>query len=190
MKCDIYKTADATLLPNDEAIAEASYSITNTPTVKFGVVEHVDSEEEGEQVGEPETRHTVHVYPDAEGYYKLLITNKLNNSNVACDMSKVCRVTYPAAPVKPSIKNGDKLTASFTQVGSSDELDITWYVVTGAGKDPELGDDGQVTNDDEIVATEKTFTPNDNGDYYFIVVNKLNGTEATSVRSEIITVNK
>lgn len=205
LKCDVYKTADATLLPNDEAIAEASYSITNTPTVKFGVLEHVDSDEEGEQAGEPETRHTVHVYPDAEGYYKLLITNKLNNSNVACDMSKVCRVTYPAAAVenltivattpkdvvttKPSVKNGDKLTASFTQVGSSDELNITWYVVTGAGKDPEVDGD-QIVNDDEIVSTEKTFTPNDNGDYYFIVVNKLNGTEATSVRSEIITVNK
>ena len=81
------------------------------------------------------------------------------------------------------------MTASFTQVGSSDELDITWYVVVGAGKDPEVDGD-QTINNDEIVSTEKTFKPDDNGDYYFIVVNKLNGTEATSVRSEIITVNK
>ena len=48
----------------------------------------------------------------------------------------------------------------------------------------------QTINNDDIVSTEKTFKPDDNGDYYFVVVNKLNGTEATSVRSEIITVNK
>ena len=142
---------------------------------------------------------------DAQGYYKMVVGNMVNNNTVNSDESAICRVTLAAQlptldteyPIKKvsaagsaiqpkNLAVGDTLRAMFTENGLSDGLTVIWKKVVGKGQDGNVSlEDGEEDKEDRIVQ-ESTSTDliitEDMGDgaYYFIIHNELNGTKVDS----------
>lgn len=141
----------------------------------------------------------------AQGYYKMVVGNMVNNNTVDSDESAICRVTLTAQlptldtdyPIKKvnaagnaiqpkNLEVGDTLRAMFTENGLSDGLTIIWKKVVGKGQDGNVAlEDGEEDREDRIVqesaSTDLTITEDmGDGAYYFIIHNELNGTKVDS----------
>lgn len=136
----------------------------------------------------------------AEGYYKITVINKLNGDTEETTSTIICRVVKPAEvnnavatllteggnpsdATEGSVSRGNKIKADITINGLSDDLIIQWYkVVDEQDPNPE-----GAAEDDILIegANETIYIPDDDGFFYFVATNVVEGTEALK-RSNII----
>ena len=147
-----------------------------------------------------------------EGYYKFTVINTLNGDhedtlafntlpgggvepveNATCRVVKPAKVDAAVATLltaggnpsdasEGSVSRENKIRADVTIEGLSDEKLIQWYKVVDE-QDPE----GTNPEDDILIegATEEIYQPDDDGFFYYMVINKVEDTEDLK-RSNII----
>lgn len=135
-----------------------------------------------------------------EGYYKVTVINTLNGDHKDTESIVICRVVKPAEvngavavlltaggavsdASEGSVSRENKIRADVTINGLSDERIIQWYKVVDE-QDPNPSGDAE--NDIKIEgANAEIYEPDDDGFFYFMAINKVEGTE-DSKRSNII----
>ena len=150
---------------------------------------------------------TIDMSEAEEGYYKVVVINKLNGDQKETLSSVTCRVVKPAeivpydaaaedctkvvlltrsgnesSRVEGSVRDGNQIQAHYVIEGLSDEVEIKWYEASG-DQDP---DDPRELEDILIEgATDEIFAPEHPGTYYFIAINKVEETSAEA-RSNVV----